>query len=101
MLVENHARVIELALGARQAGLYYTPINTHLTAVEASFILRDCGARLLITSAAMLSLAKAVGASPRVRCRASAYWLSTPANVPAGTVLPEGFESYEDTVQGS
>lgn len=54
MLLENRAELLELASAARLAGLYYTPISTHLTPSEVHYILRDCGARLFISSAAML-----------------------------------------------
>ena len=54
MLLENRSELLELAVAARQAGLYYTPISTHLTLPEVQYILRDCGARMFFTSPAML-----------------------------------------------
>jgi long-chain acyl-CoA synthetase len=55
MLLENRVELLELALAARAAGLYYTPISTHLTPSEVAYILRDCGARLFVCSQAMLA----------------------------------------------
>lgn len=54
MLLENRSELLELAQAARQAGLYYTPISTHLTPPEVQYILRDCGARMFFSSPAML-----------------------------------------------
>ncbi|MES2538331.1 MAG: AMP-binding protein [Pseudomonadota bacterium] len=57
LLLENHARTFELWWGARRAGVYYVPISTHLKAGEVSYIVRDCGARVFITSHTMHELA--------------------------------------------
>jgi acyl-CoA synthetase (AMP-forming)/AMP-acid ligase II len=54
LLLENRPELLEVALAAKQAGLYYTVISTHLTPDEASYIVRDSGARLFLTSACML-----------------------------------------------
>ncbi|KQP35702.1 AMP-binding protein [Pseudorhodoferax sp. Leaf274] len=54
MLLENRAELIELALGAEWAGLYYTPIGTQLTPGEIGYLLRDCGARVFVASQKML-----------------------------------------------
>ncbi len=64
LLLENQPRLIELALAARWAGLYYTTINTHLTAREAAHILSDSGAKLLFASNATRSLADTLMADP-------------------------------------
>lgn len=50
LLMENHPDLFALAWGARRAGLYYTPVSTHLNAGEVDYILRDCGARLLVAT---------------------------------------------------
>ena len=44
IFAENHARFLEVAWAAQRAGLYYTAINSHLTADEAAYIADDCGA---------------------------------------------------------
>jgi acyl-CoA synthetase (AMP-forming)/AMP-acid ligase II len=54
MLLENRHELVELALAAQYAGLYYTVISTHLTAEEAEYILQDCGARLFVSSQTMV-----------------------------------------------
>jgi long-chain acyl-CoA synthetase len=53
LLLENHVRFLEVAWGAQRAGLYYTAVNWHLAPEEIVYIVNDCGARVLITSAAM------------------------------------------------
>ncbi len=50
MLMENNAHFLEICWAAMRSGLYMTPINSYLTAEEASYIIRDCGARAFIGS---------------------------------------------------
>ena len=51
ILMENNRHFLEVCFGADRAGLYYTAINTHLLAHEVEYIARDCGAKLIVTSA--------------------------------------------------
>jgi len=60
ILLDNNPHMLEIAWAARRAGLYYAPINNHLAPPEAAFILKDCGARVLIASGATLPLARAM-----------------------------------------
>lgn len=57
VLLENHPRYFEVFWGAQRAGLFTTPINWHLKAEEAGYIVADCGATALVTSAALGSVA--------------------------------------------
>ena len=50
ILLENHPRYFEVVWAALRSGLHYTPVNWHLTGPEVDHILRDCGARSLVTS---------------------------------------------------
>lgn len=50
LLMENHLDLFALAWGARRAGLYYTPISTHLQPAEVAYILQDCGARMIVST---------------------------------------------------
>jgi long-chain acyl-CoA synthetase len=45
MVLKNEVAALELFMAAWQAGLYLTPVNSHLTASEIGYILDDCGAR--------------------------------------------------------
>ena len=55
-VVENRNDLIALALGAELVGLYFTPISTHLTPPEVAYIVRDCGAELVIATAKTASM---------------------------------------------
>ena len=57
VLIENNPRFFEVCWAAQRAGLYYTPISTHLKAEEAAYIIDDCDARALFTSRAMVPTA--------------------------------------------
>jgi long-chain acyl-CoA synthetase len=50
ILLPNHLRYLEVVWAALRSGLYYTPVNWHLTAPEAAYIVGDCGARSVVTS---------------------------------------------------
>lgn len=60
ILLDNDPRMLELAWAARRAGLYYAPINYHLAPAEASFILGNSDAQLLLASSATLALARTI-----------------------------------------
>ncbi|GAA5147841.1 acyl-CoA synthetase [Nocardioides marinquilinus] len=51
MIVPNTPEVYEVYWAALRSGLYVTAVNHNLGAAEASFIVRDCGARALVVSA--------------------------------------------------
>jgi len=52
LFLENHPRYFEIAWAAQRAGLYYTCISSSLTAGEVEYIVRDCSAKLFVTSRA-------------------------------------------------
>ena len=49
ILLGNHIRYLEVVWAALRSGLYYTPVNWHLTAPEVAYIVEDCGARSVVT----------------------------------------------------
>jgi long-chain acyl-CoA synthetase len=51
VLLDNQARCFEVTWAAQRSGLLLTPVNWHLGADEAGYIVRDCGARALVSSA--------------------------------------------------
>lgn len=53
VLMENNEHFHTVMWAARRCGLYYVPINTHLTPAEAAYIVDNCGAKAVIGSAAM------------------------------------------------
>jgi acyl-CoA synthetase (AMP-forming)/AMP-acid ligase II len=50
IFLENHRRLLEIAWAAQRSGLYLVCVSARLTASEVDYIVRDSGARLLITS---------------------------------------------------
>src|SRR6266704_3668501 len=50
-LIENRLAFMEVCWAAQRSGLYYTTISRYLTQGEIDYIVRDCGARVVITSA--------------------------------------------------
>ncbi|MBB6092625.1 long-chain acyl-CoA synthetase [Povalibacter uvarum] len=59
--LENHARYLEIAWATQRTGLYIVCISSKLTGPEAEYIVRDCGAKVFITSIALKSLAEQIG----------------------------------------
>ena len=56
VLLDNQARYFEVVWAAQRCGLYLTPVNWHLGADEAGYIIQDCGARSLVATARLGSL---------------------------------------------
>ena len=53
ILMENNEHIHAVMWAARRSGLYYVPINTHLTAAEAAYIVDNSAAQAIIGSAAL------------------------------------------------
>jgi fatty-acyl-CoA synthase len=53
VLMENNEHIHAVMWSARRSGLYYTMVNTHLSAAEVAYIVHDCGAKAVISSRAM------------------------------------------------
>jgi long-chain acyl-CoA synthetase len=70
VVMENHPAYYEVVWAGLRSGLYVTAVNSHLTADEAAYIVDDCEATAVVTTATMGALAEAmVGSTPRVRHR--------------------------------
>ncbi len=50
LLMENRLAFMEICWAAQRAGLYYTAISRYLTEGEIAYIVKDCGARVFITT---------------------------------------------------
>ena len=57
IFMENNARYLEMCGGGERAGLYYTAINSHLTAEELAYIVNNSESRVFITSRAKRDVA--------------------------------------------
>src|SRR5581483_782676 len=87
LFMENHPRFHEVVWAALRSGLVITPVNRYLTAAEAGFIVADCGARALVTSAALAGTASGLAPlAPGCEIRLMVDGVAA------------GFDSYEEAV---
>jgi len=71
LLMDNDKRYLEIVWAAQRSGLYFTPVNCHLSAAEARYIVEDCDAKVLFATASLRDLATSVPLSPTLRRRFS------------------------------
>jgi long-chain acyl-CoA synthetase len=57
-LMENNPRLLECEGAAERTGLYYTCVNSYLSADEVAYVVNDCQARLVVTSLAKRDVAE-------------------------------------------
>ena len=87
IMMENNDRYMEACAAGERAGLYYTCVNSYLTADELAYILTNSESQILITSVAKLDVVQEAVA----QCPAVKQVLVVGA---AGMELPEGFQDY-------
>jgi long-chain acyl-CoA synthetase len=90
ILLENTPHFLAAAWGAQRAGLYYVPVNWHLSAAEAAYIVADSAAKALISSPGLAGLARDVVARQPVMATKLAV---------GGPV--DGFEDYAAVLAAS
>src|SRR6201984_25490 len=67
IFMENNSRYLESCGAGERSGLYYTCVNSFLTAGELAYILQNSESRILITSVAKLDIAReAIRECPKV-----------------------------------
>ncbi len=67
IFMENDSRYVECCGAGARSGLYYTCVNSFLTAGEAAYIIDNCDANILITSRAKYDVAvEAMKQCPKV-----------------------------------
>src|ERR1700694_1615942 len=67
VFMENNSRYLEACSAGERSGLYYTCVNSYLTASELAYIVGNSQSRVLITSVAKLEIAReALKQCPRV-----------------------------------
>jgi len=67
IFMENNSRYLEACGAGERSGLYYTCVNSYLTASEVAYIVDNSESRILITSTAKLDIAREVMAQcPKV-----------------------------------
>ena len=109
ILMENNEHYHAAMWGARRAGLYYVPVNSHLTAAEAAYIIDNCAAKAIIGSEAMRPVLEGLAENlpnglPELRLIAGADldgWLPYPECVAGQPVTPIADEVEGDLLQYS
>ena len=94
VLMQNELDLFPVIWAAQRTGLYYAPVNWHLSAEEAAYVVADCGARLLISSASLEPLAAAAAAA------APALEGRLVAGSAGGAALAAGAEALDAAVAG-
>ncbi len=61
ILMDNNEHYHTVMWAARRCGLYYVPINTHLTAAEAAYIVDNSSAKAIVGSPAMRPILEQLG----------------------------------------
>ncbi len=87
LLVENQPEFYDAVWAANRLGLYVTPINWHLAAAEAGYIVRNCEATAMLAAAGLGHLVTALEDD----------LAAVTTRISLGGELP-GFERYEDLV---
>jgi acyl-CoA synthetase (AMP-forming)/AMP-acid ligase II len=87
LMLPNRPEFLEVSWGCQLSGLYYTPVNTHLTFEEVAYIVEDSEARAVFIDESMAQLASRLldhipGAGTRIM---------------VGATLP-GWLSYDETL---
>ena len=66
--MENNSRYLESCGAGERSGLYYTCVNSYLTADELAYILQNSESKVLLTSAEKLGVAsQALKSCPNIR----------------------------------
>jgi long-chain acyl-CoA synthetase len=88
LIAANHPAFVVTVFACRRAGFRLTPVNWHLTADEAAYIVDDCEAKALITTAGLADLARGcLAGAPR--CDVALV---------AGGAPTDGFDVLEDAL---
>ena len=89
LMVSNRPEFAEVAAAVQRSGLRITPVNWHLTADEAAYIVSDCEARVFVADARFAEVASAAAAqAPGATVRLAV----------GGEI--GGFESYDGAIGG-
>jgi long-chain acyl-CoA synthetase len=101
-LATNSHELFEVYWAALRSGLYVTGVNYHLSALEAAYILNDCGAQALVVSADLADLAVSlVAETPAIRLRL-AFGGSVQEHAPYGAALAAASpEPFADQPRGA
>src|ERR1700689_3586199 len=57
IFMENHPAMLLAQAGAERTGLYFTPVNSYLSAEEVAYVINDSRSRIVVTSTAKAEVA--------------------------------------------
>ncbi len=92
--MENNFEYLPLCWAAQRSGLYFTCISSRLTAGEVEYIVRNCGAKVLISSKAMGDVAVELASPP---ARATFASLRCKATCPATNACEDALRAMPPT----
>ncbi|HYD09828.1 MAG TPA: AMP-binding protein [Acidimicrobiales bacterium] len=84
LFFENSLRMLEVEGGAERTGLYFTCINSYLSADEVAYIVNDSESKVVVTSAAKREIAMQLPAL----CPNVERWLMADIDAPDGPFEP-------------
>jgi acyl-CoA synthetase (AMP-forming)/AMP-acid ligase II len=91
LFMENIPEVLVTEAGAERTGVYFTPVNSYLSADEAAYVINNSESRLVVTSVAKADVASQLPAlCPKVE-----RWIMVGAGS-GGAAAP--FESWQEAV---
>ena len=90
IFMENDPAMLVTEAGAERTGLYFTPVNSYLSAEEVAYIVNDSQSRVVVTSAAKAEVAEQLPAL----CPKVDRWIMVNADGNPGGP----FESFEEVV---
>jgi len=92
IFMENHPAMLLAEAGAERTGLYFTPVNSYLSAEEVAYVINDSRSRVVVTSTAKAEVAAQLAAL----CPDVDRWIMV--DTTNGDHVVDGFESWDDTV---
>ncbi len=92
IFMENDPAMLVTEAGAERTGLYFTPVNSYLSAEEVAYVVNDSRSRVVVTSSAKAEVAQQLPAlCPKVE-----RWIMTNTDGDPGGP----FEAFEEVVGG-
>jgi long-chain acyl-CoA synthetase len=99
LFMDNEWRMLVTQGGAERTGLYYTPVNSYLSADEAAYIINDSGSKVVVVSGTKAEVAVQLPAL----CPGVERWVMTGggagSGAPAAPAAPAApFAAWDDSV---
>ncbi len=92
IFMENHPAMLVAEAGAERTGLYFTPVNSYLSAEEVAYVVNDSRSRVVVTSTAKADVAAQLPAL----CPDVERWIMV--DTTDSNRVVDGYESWADTV---